>query len=137
MLQTKTLFDELFGLHEDWFTGWNDGARPEAWQKETEEGLRLWIPLAGYRREGVEIEFRDGILEVRGQGAPDRPAGEEGEEKAWRPLFRERRTGPFRLRYNLSEKLDPENIRARFEDGVLVLDVPRRPETRARKIEIK
>ena len=69
--------------------------------------------LPGARPEDVEITVHNGLLTIGGR------VQEEREEQRGGYLVRERRSGSFRRSLQLPEGVDEDNIRARFENGVL------------------
>ncbi len=69
--------------------------------------------LPGARPEDVEITVHNGFLTIGGR------VQEEREEQRGGYLVRERRSGSFRRSLQLPEGVDEDNIRARFENGVL------------------
>ena len=69
--------------------------------------------LPGAKLEDVDITVHDGVLTIAGKRA------EEREEERGGYLVRERRSGSFRRSMQMPEGVQEDNIRARFQDGVL------------------
>ena len=119
-------FSEVNRLFEEAFGGLarRSGPRAQAAQQVAE-----WTPaidvvqqdgdlvvraeLPGARPEDVEITVQNGVLTIGGR------VQEEREEQRGGYLVRERRSGSFRRSLQLPEGVDEDNIRARFENGVL------------------
>ena len=49
----------------------------------------------------------------------------------------ERVHGSFTRSFTLPEGIEPEGVQAQLRDGVLSLTVPKKPEVKARKVEVK
>lgn len=101
---------------------------------EQDKAYEVLAELPGMRAGDVQVEV---------VGESLRLSGEKRDERASTPAagyhLRERHFGKFTRSFGLPEDVDPEQISARFEQGVLIVTLPRRPgSTRAaRKIEIK
>lgn len=103
------------------FDGFDDGGR--AWSPSVdlirgEEELTLKADIPGITPDEVEIEVADGVLTVSGEHT------EEHEEKKERYVRRERRTGSFERSMALPEGVEPDQIEATCEDGVLQVKIP-------------
>ncbi len=105
---------------DDVFTG--EGAagevRPKLDAFETDEAFTIEVELAGVAKEQVKIQVQDSTLHIRGQKVA--PADEV--ERAY--LARERRFGTFAISLALPEGLELENIKAKFENGLLIVRFP-------------
>ncbi|MCM2317503.1 MAG: Hsp20/alpha crystallin family protein, partial [Thermoanaerobaculia bacterium] len=98
--------------------------------EETPETLRVIAELPGMRREDIQVEFENGMLTIRGQRARE----EEKKEKNFHRV--ERSFGSFARAFRLPATVDAERISASYEDGVLKLEMPKREESKARRIQI-
>jgi HSP20 family protein len=101
----------------------------EVFEREGEIVLRADLP--GLRPEDVEVEVEQDQLVIRGERRQEQRQEEQG-------FFRsERNYGTFFRALTLPEGVDPEQIQARFEHGVLEVHVPV-PQQRSqrRRIEI-
>jgi HSP20 family protein len=70
-------------------------------------------------------------LVIRGRYGEER---EDEQEGRW--IVRERRSGTYARAITLPSGVDPEKIKASFENGELMLTVPKAQENRARRIPI-
>lgn len=102
--------------------------------------LRRWIPamdlveegdryvlradLPGVREEDVKVELDDNVLTVSGERRSEHEARREGYYRV------ERASGSFSRSLVLPEGVDPQQIHARIEHGVLEVSVPK-PQQRA------
>jgi HSP20 family protein len=124
---------ELGRLFEGVFEGdeVSRGYSPSTNVAETEKGYEVSIDLPGVKANDVNIEFKDGQLWISGERKP------HAEEKGKTFHRIERRFGLFRRVIPLGTDVDVDAIGASFKDGVLVVDVPKVPAARSRRIEVK
>ena len=121
------LQDQINRLFDDSIAGSDarsDSVAACAWRPvvdiyETENGMILKAELPGIRKENVSIEVKDNILTIKGERVSDQDVGEE---KYYR---RERCFGSFFRSFTLPDAIDPENIKAKFKDGILEIEIPR------------
>jgi len=97
---------------------------------EDEGGWRLVFEVPGASPDAVTVEVKERVVVLRGV----RPPTERG---SGRFLRLERSTGPFERALELPEDADAERARAFFQDGLLVLSVPKRASARGRNIPIR
>jgi molecular chaperone IbpA len=109
--------------------GPTDSYPPYNIEKTGEDAYRISIAVAGFSREDLEIEVRDGVLLVRGKNA-EKPDGVTY-------LHRGIAGRAFERRFQLAEHVRAET--ADLVNGLLTIDLVRElPEARKpRQIEIK
>lgn len=100
--------------------------------EETPEELLLTAELPGLRREDVELEIENNVLTIRGRKEETREEKGERRYHVW-----ERRAGSFQRSFSLPRTVDGDKIAATFENGVLHVRMPKAPEAKGKKIEIK
>ena len=100
--------------------------RADAW--EDEDTVTIEMPLPGVDPEGVDVTFEQDKIEVKGE-IPMRD-----DERNW--VMRERPRGPFKRTFTLNVQVDADKAEAVFTHGVLTLSLPKREETKPRKIAI-
>ena len=100
---------------------------------ETADSILVTAELPGVSPEDVDIQVEENVLTIRGEKHEERD-----EKDAERHMhISERITGSFNRSFALPRKVDIEGINADFGEGVLKVNVPKAPETRARRIEVK
>jgi len=101
---------------------------------EDEDNFEVVVELAGVRPDDIDIEFAEGGLNIT---AERKRATEAGDEK--KHHVRERSFGTYKRRFPIPFQANPDIIRAAFEDGLVIVTVPRPPETKPRikKIGLK
>jgi HSP20 family protein len=99
--------------------------RPAVDFYETAQGLVLRMDLAGVAAEDFAISLAGQELVIRGRRKPPPPAGLR------RFIHLEIGFGEFERRFMLPIPVDPQGIEARYADGVLEVQLPRKfPQTR-------
>lgn len=130
--------DELSNRFSRMFGGLDESSETGVWLppvnvEETGEELILSAELPGMSEEEVEIELENNVLTIRGEKQMVR---EEGKEESRAHLV-ERRYGQFQRSFTLPRTVKGDDISAHFRDGVLHIHMPKAPEAKGRKIQIK
>ncbi len=120
----NSLFDEWMDFPFD--SGFSKGAKRETSLmktdvKEQDGAYELEMELPGYKKEDVTAQLKDGYLTVQAS----RNASNEEKDAQGNYIRRERYTGQCSRSFFVGEAVKQEDIRARFEDGVLKLTVPK------------
>ena len=90
--------------------------------KETDAGFELDIDLPGYKKEDVQAELKDGYLTI---SAKTNTTREEKDENG-KYIRKERYSGSCSRSFYVGEQLEQEDIKARFEDGILKVKVQKK-----------
>ena len=98
--------------------------------KEQDGTYELDIELPGYKKEDVHAELNNGYLTI---SASKNENKDEKDEKG-NYIRRERYSGSCSRSFYVGEQVKQEEIRAKFEDGILKLIVPKEDK---KKIEEK
>ena len=88
--------------------------------QENENGYTLSIDLPGFKKDEVNVELKDGYLTVSAQKGLDK----DETDKQGRYIRRERYAGSCSRSFYVGD-LKPEDIRGKFESGVLTLSMPK------------
>ncbi len=118
--------DRLFGsLHDD--RQWT----PAFDIKEADDAYTLAGDLPGLAQKDIEVRVEDSILTVRGE----RKSADDGDRNSYRRT--ERRHGKFARAFRLPDDVNEEEMKAAYENGVLVLTLPKQePVDTARVIAV-
>ena len=92
--------------------------------RETETGFELDIDLPGFKKEDVKAQLKDGTLTIR---AESKKETEDKNEKGTY-IRRERFYGTTERSFYVGENLTEEDIKAKFEDGILKISIPKKPD---------
>ncbi|AOJ24462.1 Hsp20/alpha crystallin family protein [Burkholderia seminalis] len=96
---------------------------------ETPRGVTLRADLPGVPRENLDVKVHDNTLTIEADTHIDTPAD-------LRVRHAEVRATRYARSFVLSPDLDTSRIDANLRDGVLTLTIPRREETRPRRIDV-
>ena len=107
------------------------GSIPRVDVAETKDHYELTAELPGFRTEDVAVQVKDGVLELI--AAQPEPKAEN--ETHW--LIKERRQTTYQRSFRLPRDVDGDSIEANFRDGLLVLTLPKKEETKPRVVTIK
>ena len=86
---------------------------------ETENEIRLTAELPGVTEQDIDISLDDDVLTIRGEKKFERADDKENFH------FVERSYGTFQRSLRLPFPVDPEQVQASFENGVLTVTVPK------------
>ena len=89
--------------------------------KEHEDGYELSVDLPGFKKDQIQLQLSNGYLTVSAAKGVE----EEDKDKKGRLVHQERFSGSMSRSYYVGENLEEEDIKARFENGVLTLDFPK------------
>ena len=104
--------------------------------REEADRFVLEADIPGVRKEDLKVEAHDGVLTI---GVSYNSESEAKDTEQERYIYRERRTGSYSRSFNI-EGIREEDITAKFENGVLSLNLPKeapKPEPEHRAIEIQ
>ena len=101
--------------------------------EELDDRYEVRLYAAGYNKEDFQVNLKDNTLTV----AVQKPKEDATQWTYWRRL--EFRPGNFERHFELNDKIDGEAIAAKYENGVLLLTLPKKEgfETIRQEIEIK
>ena len=131
----RRLQDEM----DELFSGWPSpaeirsagrGAYPAINVGATPEQVGVYVFAAGLDPKSLDISLQQNLLTIAGE----RNAMTEEDADYYR---RERFDGAFRRVIALPDDVDPEQVEARYRDGVVHVTVQRREAAQPRQIEVK
>jgi HSP20 family protein len=86
------------------------------------------MEMPGLTKQNVEVNIEGDTLIVRGERS------EKIEEKGL--IRREYRSARFERSFNVGTGVDRDRVKARMENGILTVTLPKSPEKIGRKIEV-
>lgn len=98
---------------------------------ENAEAVEVTVELPGMKPEDFAVEIKNGSLWISGE------KHEEKEEKGKAFHRMERTNGEFRRVIPLPATVAEDKVTADYKAGVLCVTVPKTPEARPRKVEVK
>ena len=107
-----------FGRPEHVLYGKNAAHMMKTDVKETEEGYEVDVDLPGFTKEEIKLELNNGYLTI----ATEKSLNKENKGKM---LRQERYVGTMQRSFYVGENLTEEDIKAKYENGVLTLNIPK------------
>ncbi len=99
----------------------------------TTNSVEIYAFAPGIDPAAIEVQLEKGVLIVSGERDPDLPA----EDAKATVHIRERFSGRFRRVVSLPDDIDPDQVSARYRDGVLHVSIQRREAALPRRISVE
>ncbi|MGD2082773.1 MAG: Hsp20/alpha crystallin family protein [Chromatiales bacterium] len=96
------------------------------------ETVDVYVFAPGADPAAIDVSIERNILTVTGNREGAIP-----EDEGTSVYLNERFSGPFRRALALPDDVDPEQVQARYTDGVLHVSVRRKAEAQPRRIEVR
>jgi HSP20 family protein len=137
-----SIFNDLYRLNREMnrvltFAGKSDatvrtnyGYWPEVNVYSNENEYVLAAKIPGIEKNDVSISIKDNSLKIAGERK-----NEENPDANYH--LRERKSGKFERNFLLDEKVDADKVTAEIKNGILLIKVPKSPESKPVKIEVK
>ena len=107
--------------------GKNAGRMMKTDVKETDEGYEVDVDLPGFNKDEIKLELNNGYLTI----STEKSLSKENKGKM---LRQERYVGTMQRSFYVGGSITEEDIKAKYENGVLSLTVPKKD---ARKVPEK
>ena len=103
---------------------------------EHDDKYEVAIDLPGFKKDEINLSLENGYLTVSAAKGLDK----DEKDKKGKVIRQERYAGAMQRSFYVGEHITEEDVKARFEDGVLKLDIPKKeapklPEKRTIMIE--
>ena len=89
--------------------------------RETENTYELDIDLPGFKKDEISIDVKDGYLSISAAKGLDR----DQEDKKGKYIRQERYAGACSRSFFVGEGVEPKDVSAKFEDGILKISLPK------------
>ncbi|MDO4869357.1 MAG: Hsp20/alpha crystallin family protein [Bacillota bacterium] len=89
--------------------------------KELDKAFELDIDMPGVAKEDVKAQIVDGYLIV--SASTNKESEEKDEQDKY--IRKERYSGSMSRRYYVGDNIEQDDIKAKFEDGILKLTIPK------------
>ena len=90
--------------------------------REVENGYEIDMNLPGFKKDEVEIQLQDGCLTVSAAKGLDK----DEEDKKGRYIRQERYAGSLSRSFYVGEDVEPQDVKAKYESGVLTVLIPKK-----------
>ena len=94
--------------------------------REHEDHYDLEIDLPGFKKEDLTIELNNGYLTVTANKGHD----QEEKNKEGKIIRQERYSGTLSRSFYVGEEITNEEIKAKYEGGVLTVSLPKKDQTK-------
>lgn len=139
---TKNLASDLFDEVDRFFTDMNRiapashyderGFTPACEVSETADKYFVSFDLPGLRKEEIKVEMNNNILTVSGERKRETSHEDGGHVRRYEKLY-----GFFKRSFNLPSSIATDQVEARFENGVLELQLPKAEAAKPKLIEVQ
>ena len=128
---SENLFDDFFNDNFGMFPVWNErsplyGKRAKNLMKtdvrETEDTYELDIDLPGFKKDEVTVDLKDGCLTI----SAAKGLNKDEQDKKGRYIRQERYAGACSRSFYVGD-VEPKDVSAKFEDGILRISMPKEP----------
>lgn len=89
--------------------------------KETEGGYQVAVEMPGFDKNEISVELDKGYLTL----TASRNLNQDEQDEEGKYIRRERYAGTMQRSFYVGEGVQQEDIKARYENGVLTLEVPK------------
>lgn len=89
--------------------------------RETEDSYELDVDLPGFKKDEVTLELKDGCLTIQAVKGLDKDTS----DKKGKYIRQERCAGACSRTFYVGEDVEPEDVTAKFENGILQLSIPK------------
>ncbi|HEX3294154.1 MAG TPA: Hsp20/alpha crystallin family protein [Solirubrobacterales bacterium] len=133
--ELDSLQGDMNRLFDQFFDGRAGNAASRRWVPamdlvETDDHLVLRGDLPGLTEDDVDIEIKDNVLTVSGERTAQHEDKAEGYHRV------ERSFGSFSRSLTLPHGIEPEKVEAKFENGVLEVEIPKPAEAKSTRVQI-
>lgn len=89
--------------------------------RELDGSYEIDIDLPGFKKDEVDIQLQDGCLTISAAKGLDK----DEQDKKGRYIRQERYAGTMSRSFYVGEGVKPEDLHAKYEDGILQVTVPK------------
>jgi HSP20 family protein len=130
-----TLQDQINRLFHDAFERTGEESNLTAWAPavdifENEQELVVKADLPEIDPKDLDIRVENNILTIRGERKFEKKVNEDNYLRV------ERAYGAFSRSFSLANTVNPEGIKADYQNGVLTLSIPKREEAKPKQIKV-
>ena len=98
--------------------------------REKDDAYELDVDLPGFKKDEIKIQLKDGYLTLSAAKGLDK----DEQDKKGNYIRRERYAGAMQRSFYVGDAVTEEDIKAKFEDGILKLSIPKKD---AKAVETK
>lgn len=124
-------FSNRFGVSKRFEEDYADASwAPLADVVENDKSYTITVDLPGLTKKDIKVSYSNGLLSINGERKSEKESKDSNYYKV------ERSFGKFYRCFNMPEGIDEDKIDAKFEDGILKIEVAKSEEAKPKQIEI-
>jgi HSP20 family protein len=127
MMRRNFGFGDYYNEEERGLAMWS----PRADVTESKEQIMVKLDLPGIEEKDIQVTLENNVLTISGERKYESDEKEENYQRM------ECFYGTFTRSFTLPRTVDAEKIKANYKNGVLSLNMPKREESKPKKIDIK
>ncbi len=97
---------------------------------DQKDAIVVKADLPGLSKEDIDVTIENNVLAIRGEKK------HEEKHKDGDVIRSERYYGSFHRAFTLPSSVDPQKVQAKFQDGVLELEIAKKEEARPKQIKV-
>ena len=126
----ENLFDEFFDAPFSMMRAWDRqnpayhksaGSLMKTDVRETKNSYELDIDLPGFKKEDVQLQLNNGYLTI----SASTNTNNDQKDKEGRYIRQERYVGQCSRSFYVGDRMEKQDVSARFEDGILKISLPK------------
>jgi len=98
---------------------------------ERQDDYVIFAEIPGVPRDQVKVQYENGLLTLSGE----KKIHEKHDSERFYKV--ERTCGSFSRSFRIGDEIDADNIKAKFEDGVLAVSLPKTAKPKGRAIDVQ
>ena len=118
----ENFMDDFFGVPERTYTKSAQNTLMKTDVVENKDGFDVSIDLPGFKKEDVKGEVKDGYLIITASTNQNK----DEKNKDGKYIRKERYSGTCQRSFYVGDDITQNDIKAKFEDGVLKLEIPKK-----------
>lgn len=96
---------------------------------EGEASYVLSVDLPGLEQSSIDIQVEKGVLTIKAERVESQPEG-------FKQVYGEFKQRSYQHQFSIGDLVEVEDIKARYDRGVLFLNLPKKAKAIARKIQV-
>jgi len=96
---------------------------------ETKDKFVIVLDMPGANKDSIELSSEDNTLLVTAKTLET--------DKEWKPVITEFELADYRREFSLGTQVNRDAIEARYENGILTIELEKAEKAKPRKIEVK
>ncbi len=126
MLMPSIFGEDLFDdwMNWPWSRSYNYNTLMKTDVRDSKDGYELDIDMPGFAKEDIKAELKDGYLTISAASKKDNDQKDENGKY----IRRERYAGSCSRSFYVGDQISQEDVKAKFENGILKLSIPKKEE---------